>query len=121
MTTTATKMVVYLVPPGVARCESWGKAEILATGCVRGTGAEPFALFFGPEQGAPPDWVWVPPREQLPDGVPVESQTGYACTLPDGRIAEWVSWCPPTGKVLDQAKLAVRVAAVLQWWSGRGK
>lgn len=115
------KLIAYLVPPGTPRCESWGKASLIATGCVIDGRRLPFAMFLAPENGAPASWTKVPAREDLPDGFPVPVDMGHACALPSGRTAEWVSWSPDDGKSWDPEKVAVRVAAVLAWHYSEAK
>ena len=113
-------MVAYLVPPGTSRCESWGRAVLLATGCVVDGRRLPFAVFLGPPSGAPDTWKRLPPKEQLPGGTPVEIDGGYACALDGGRTAEWVCWDPTDGARLDPEKVSARIAGALAWWAKGG-
>lgn len=108
-------LVAYLVPPGTARVTQWGKAVILATGHVSNRGC--FALFLGPESGAPAEWLRIPSREDLPSVEAVKVEPGSWAGPCGSDVATFVCW--EQEKRLDNAKVAARVLGALAWWGAR--
>lgn len=109
-------LVAYLVPPGVARCQQWGESLIFATGHVTNRGC--FAIFMGPEKGAPKDWLRIPPREELPSVKATKLRPGEWVGACGGDVATFSCWEQEKRK-LDEELVAARVLGAIAWWGAR--